>query len=547
MTVDSKARQTPAATLPELGPLGLLRWAWRQLTSMRTALFLLMLLAVAAVPGSVLPQRSIDPARVQQYLQDHPTAGPVVDTLGGFDVYASVWFSAIYLLLFVSLVGCVLPRTRAHLSALRARPPRTPRRLERLPVHRTSTLDAAPGQVLEAARVALRSRRYRVERHEGGRPDEGSLAAERGHLRETGNLLFHLSLVGLLVAVAAGGLYGYRGQAIVPVGQAWANSLADYDTFDPGTWFDPDELPPFSLSVDDVHVAFEEEAGGNQFGAPRDFDADVTVRPDPEADPRRETLRVNQPLDVRGAHVYLAGNGYAPVVTVRDGNGDVAFAGPVPFLAQDGNYTSTGVVKAPDARPGQIGLQGLFLPTAVVTPETGPISVFPDAREPRLFFTAYVGDLGLDEGVPQSAYQLDAERMTQLTTPDGGVFSAALAPGESVALPDGHGSVSFDRLDRFAGLTIRHDPGKVPALVFAVLAMLGLVASLFVPRRRMWVRAVEESPGRTVVEVAGLARGEDAGLAAEAESVEKALREALGRPENAEPPVVAAAEQEGGA
>jgi cytochrome c biogenesis protein len=520
-------RPVRSPVLPQIGVLGLLRWAWRQLTSMRTALFLLLLLAVAAVPGSVVPQRGIDPVAVQQYLAEHEALGPWLDRLGAFDVYSSPWFSAVYLLLFVSLVGCVLPRTRAHLGAMRARPPRTPARLERLPEYRSTQVDAPPEQVLEAAHDVLRGRRYRTE------PLPGSVSAERGYLRETGNLLFHASLVGLLVAVALGGLFGYRGQVVVPVGQAFANSLARYDTFDPGAWFDPGDLPPFRLSVDEVRVAFEEHAAGNQFGAPRDFQADVTLVREPGARPERHTIRVNEPLDVAGAHVYLAGNGYAPVLTVRDGNGDVALSGQVPFLAQDPNYASTGVVKAADAAPRQVGLQGLFLPTAVITPRTGPISVFPDARDPRLLFTAWVGDLGLDDGVPQSVYELDTGRLTQLQADDGRPFTVALAPGQSVDLPDGAGSVTFDDLTRFAGLTVRSDPGKEAALAFAVLAMAGLVASLFVPRRRVWVRAGSatgpDGVPRTVVEVAALARGEDTGLAAEAEAVERAVLDWLDR------------------
>lgn len=166
--------------------------------------------------------------------------------------------------------------------------------------------------------------------------------------------------------------------------------------------------------------------------------------------------------------MYLAGNGYGPRITVRDGNGDVAFADQVPFLAQDGNYTSTGVVKAADAAPRQVGLRGLFLPTAVVDPEQGPVSVFPDARDPRLFLTAYAGDLGLDDGVPQSVYELDTTEMAQLEREPGTPFSVALAPGESVELPDGAGTVEFTELTRFAGLTIHHDPGKGAALVFSV-------------------------------------------------------------------------------
>ena len=110
--------------LPRLGPVGWGRWAWRTLTSMRTALLLLLLLAVAALPGSIWPQRSINPTRTADYIAAHPSLGPVLDRLGFFEVYATPWFSAIYLLLLISLVGCVLPRTRIHLRQVRARPPR---------------------------------------------------------------------------------------------------------------------------------------------------------------------------------------------------------------------------------------------------------------------------------------------------------------------------------------------------------------------------------------------------------------------------------------
>lgn len=78
-----------------------IRNGWRQLTSMRTALVLLFLLALAAIPGSVLPQRSVSIEQVGRYFAAHPELAPVLDRLGGFDVYGSPWFSAIYLLLFV--------------------------------------------------------------------------------------------------------------------------------------------------------------------------------------------------------------------------------------------------------------------------------------------------------------------------------------------------------------------------------------------------------------------------------------------------------------
>jgi cytochrome c biogenesis protein len=501
-------------TMPRLGATGWLRWGWRQLTSMRSALLLLLLLAVAAVPGSVLPQRPSDAARTEQFLIDHPGYGPWLDRLGFFDVYASAWFSAIYLLLFVSLVGCIVPRTRQHARALRARPPRTPRRLSHLPAHRTATVSAPPPEVLDAAGAALRRRRYRVEPH----PSDGaagSLAAERGYLAETGNLAFHVALLGLLISVGAGAALSWSGQALVVTGQSFADTLPGYDSFRSGAQVDRDRLPPFSFTLDELRVEFDRESTGNQFGAPRTFEADVTTREAPGAAPVRQKLRVNEPLTLDGVRVYLIGNGYAPVITVRDGTGAVVSSGPVPFLPRDASYTSNGVLKAPDAKPSQLGLAGFLLPTAFTGPGGMPISVFPDASNPRLIFTAWQGDLQMDsarQSPGYSVYTLDTEKLTQVRTAQGGPFRSMLAPGQSVDLPGGLGSVTFDGVRRYAALDVRYDPTKVWVLGFAGLALGGLMLSLFVRRRRVWVRAGTDGQGRTVVEVAGLARGEDEGL-----------------------------------
>jgi cytochrome c biogenesis protein len=495
--------------LPPLGAIGWARWAWRRLTSMRTALLLLMLLAVAAVPGSVFPQRRIDPTAVGVYLKDHPASGPWLDRIGAFDVYASPWFSAIYLLLFISLVGCIIPRSRLHWRALRARPPATPRRLERMPAYASAHVDDEPGEVLEAARAALGKRRYR-------RTDrDDSVAAERGHAGESGNLVFHIALIGVLAGIAAGSFLGYSGQVLVVEGETWANSLPSYDSFEPGRAVDAGDLPPFSLKLNDLDVKFESEVGGNQFGAPRLFQADLTVKSDPDATPRHKIMRVNKPLDVGGTRMFLVGNGYAPVIKVTDGKGNEVQDGPVTFLPQDAKYTSNGVLKLPDAEPAQLGIRAFLLPTYVQT-SSGPMSVFPDATRPRLVLAAWTGDLGLDDGAAQSVYVLDTARMKPLLKADGTQFTAALSPGESATLPNGNGTVTFEGLRRYAAFDIRYDPTKFLVLGFAVLALGGLTASLFVRRRRVWVRATrvpaDDGGVRTLVEVAGLSRSEDSRL-----------------------------------
>jgi len=516
--VDEMSSQAPPE-LPRLGVVGWLRWTWRQLTSMRVALMLLMLLALVAVPGSVLPQRPQDPAAVARYLADNPSMGPLLDRLGMFDVYASAWFSAVYLLLFVSLIGCIVPRIGLHVRALRARPPRVPRRFERFAVRDEVVTTASVDDAVAAAREALAGgfpRRFRVA--DGVEDGARTLSAERGYLRETGNIVFHLALVGLLVAVAAGQLFHYRGQAIVVEGRGFANSVTDYDTFVAGTAFDPGSLVPFTMTLDRLTAEFAPDT------RPRDFRADVTVR-EPGDDPRQATIRVNHPLTVGGAKVYLMGNGYAPDLLVRDAAGEVAFAGPVPFLPEDGVYTSRGVVKVPDVSTGeQIGIVGYLLPTAEVT-EAGARSVHPDPAAPVLVLTVWTGDLGLDTGVPQNVYELDTSRMTQVVE-SGVPVTFFVEPGQTVDLPGGLGSLEWRGLPRFAAFDLRHDPALGGVLGFAIAALVGLAVSLFTPRRRIWVRA-RDLEGRTVVAFAALARGDDLGLPHELERVTDAVR-ALG-------------------
>jgi cytochrome c biogenesis protein len=519
---------TPPSAPPALGPVELGRWAWRQLTSMRTALVLLFLLALAAVPGSVVPQRNIDAVAVRTWHEQHPQLAPVYDALGLFDVYGSPWFAAVYILLMVSLVGCVLPRLKVYWRAMRARPPRAPRNLSRLPESRTFALDGPPDAVLERAAAVLRQRRYRIEL-EPATPGATarSVAGERGYLREAGNLLFHFSILVVLVGFALGQLYGYKGGVITVVGQGFSNSLSQYDDFAPGSLFSPDQLAPMNLTVEDFHVKFL--TSGPNMGQPESFSADLSYSEEPGGPRKSYDLAVNHPLSLHGVSVFLVGHGYAPVVTVKDGNGDVAYRGPVVFLPQDSSFASFGVIKVPDAAPKQLGFEGLFLPTYGFTMARGPFSQFPDALDPVLSLVPYAGDLGLDDGSPQSVYELDKDGLEPFASTDasrGANARVKLSPGDTVQLPDGAGSIRFDRVDRWVKLQVSNSPGKGWALGGVLLGILGLMGSLFIRPRRAWVR-VHTDPDderRTVVELAGLDRSSGGDLDAEIDELERRLR-----------------------
>lgn len=518
---DENAGPTP----PPLGAFGILRWAWRQLTSMRTALFLLLLLAIAAVPGSLFPQRPANPSLVTQYIKNRPDYGPLLDALQLFDVYSSAWFSAIYILLFISLIGCVLPRARAHYKAMRSHPPRTPKRLSRLPEYGTLQVPAEAGipaaAAIAGAAAALKKRGYRVQVRDE-KAALPSLGAERGFLKEAGNLVFHTSLIGVLICLAIGGLFGFRGQKILIEGDTFVNTLVGYDNFAPGTNFQSSWLEPFTVTLDTFAVRFDRESS-RQFGQPIDFTAQLRTRDAPGAAQEPRTLKVNDPVYFGEVGVFLVGNGYAPVITVRDGNGDTAFSGPVVGIPNDGVYTSTVVIKVPDARPAQLGFVGFFLPSAIKNDEGVAYSFDPDPLNPQLNLNSYYGDLGLDTGAPQNVYNLDVKGLTQLNGRELPAKGITLAPGGTYTLPEGKGSISFDGLKRYIGVDIRSTPGQTGVLIFSLMAVAGLLASLYVNRRRVWVRAGTHEDGRTMVEYGLLARGEDHRLAAEAAAIRALL------------------------
>lgn len=476
-----------------------LRWLWRQLTSMRIALFLLFLLALASVPGSIFPQRGTAPARVSQYLRDNPKSGLILDRLHMFDVFASPWFAAIYLLLFISLAGCVIPRLFEYWKELRSEPPAAPKNLSRLGVYQTWHSEVSAELALPDTSSSWAKKGWRV------RTAADHVSAERGYAREFGNLLFHFALLGLLVAVGVGSSYGFRGTVIVREGYGFANNVTQYDSFTPGRAYSVNELAPFSFSLIKFHASYQ--VGGMQSGAAREFHADVSVKSSPTASSKKVRIEVNEPLRVSGVTVYLVGHGYSPEFTVRDSKGDVVWKDAAIFLPQDANFTSNGVVKAPDSVP-QLGLQGYFLPTVTTDFSMGPRSIFPAADDPKVYLSAWQGDLGLDNGIPQSVYQLDTTKMKRIGTEE-------LAPGQKWVLPKGQGTVEFTGFRQWAAFSLAHDPGKGWALLFAILAIAGLTMSLLIPRRRVWLRITESQDGGNLYEVGGLAKTQAPGLPAD--------------------------------
>jgi cytochrome c biogenesis protein len=488
---------------PKLGPLEFLRWGWRVLTSMRTAIILMVLLAFASIPGSLVPQRSSDPNGVIVFRNADPELFAVYDSFQLFDTFTSVWFSSIYVLLFSSLIGCILPRSLHHWRILRAAPAESPDNWVRLPFRRDEPATGGADAALARAESSLRRARYRVVR------DGSGIRAEFGYLRETGNLVFHIALVGILVTLAVAGGYGWNGQRVIVEGQTFTNQLASFDTFNPGAWFSETQLEPYGVGLNTFTAAYTQRSSDDPW-VPIDFIAELSVTDDNGTSDA--TLKVNEPLAVGNSQMYLLGNGFAPIITVRDPDGVVVFEQPVVFLSQDSNLTSVGVVKVPDGLSEQVGMQGFFYPSAVELESGALASNNPEPINPAVTFNIYTGDLGLDSGQTANVFQLPTEDLTLIAGRNTGV-DVVLMPGDVFTLPGGLGSVEFSGLRRFIGVEIRHDATQFGVALGVFFAIAGLLASLGTRRRRVWIRVAGDT--RTPkLEWGGMARGDDPRLEA---------------------------------
>jgi cytochrome c biogenesis protein len=501
---------------PGLG--GTLRQAWREYRSMRTALVLLVVLAAASILGSLFPQEGVSPQRVDQYFIDHPALAPVLERLGLFDVFGSAWYMAIYLALLGALVACLVPRARALVRVLRSRPPRGGD-LARYRTRAAFDTPASPDQAMAAARRVLRRSRYRLAVHEpegsgephngpagsggGSMPSAGArdgpvgrleLAAEKGYLREAASMLFHLALLVLLVGLAYGKAYGYRGQAAIVEGETWANARVGYDSFSPGRFFGPDRLAPFQLRLDDFTNSFHAN------NTPREFVSHLTALDLDGRELQSQRVAPNRPMTVDGVRVFQSDYGYVPVVRVQDARGRELLAPQEVLTLRDpASEVSNGAVKVTRATP-QVGLQVVMFTGLRTAPDCPPGVDFcndPRLSRPVLVVLAYQGDLQADRA--QSVFTLDHSRLRPL-----GDRPLLLGPGQSGRLANGM-VVSFTDLRQYSVFTLARDPGVPVVAVGAALLLCGLVPSLYVTRRRVWVRAVPAGPGATRVELAGLA------------------------------------------
>jgi cytochrome c biogenesis protein len=515
---------------------------WRTLRSMRTALILLLLIAVASIGGSLLPQVPNSPERVADYLVAHPFWGEVFWRAGLFDVFGSWWFTLLTVLLFTSLVACLIPRSRAMVRAIGQRPIQA-REIDTFRHYAERTVPMPPRDAAEAVERVLRRRLFRTTR-------EGTaVAAEKGVMRELGSLVFHWAFVLLLIGVVVGKGTGYSGRATVAEGDVWTDAALNYDpgSLRPGRLFDGGHSGA-GLRL----VRYEDEF--SETGMPREFLSTVELLDPDGRVVRTQEIRVNQPAKFEGLHIFQFGFGWAPVLEVEH-EGTAIADGPL-IVGQERSPEGVsqlampwlGFVKLPSLEP-QVAVELELWPDGRAFFSEGQPMV--TEFQPLIRYTVWEGRLvdpslrGLDtrfmeekaSGVIAGGWTVDLERGCLVSGPPGEVLT-----GASAACP-GDGTpgltMTFSDLVRYSVFQVSRDVGVPIVLVAAILIVLGLLPALYTARRKLWVRA-EPGPDGTTLSVGGFALQRKPQFEEEFEAIVDALVQATGGPARPEREMVEA-------
>jgi cytochrome c biogenesis protein len=476
--------------------------AWRWLTRMRTALYLLGVLALLTVVATAVPQEPNVPSTVGRWLagEEGPGAGVarVLDAFGAFDVYGSAAFLALTMLLFISLTACLIPRIKAWIRLVRTSKPPLVRHLGGQDAVATFVTDRSPDEAHAVANQILVGRRWRVRAHDGDPAEERTpkppqVAGEKGlWSREGGSLVFHLSFYVLLGAVVLGQLLTFEGQRGIVEGEdGFRDTAVSYWSYNPGRWFDESDHAGWRIDLDAFNVDWVRDPLAAGAGQPTEFRSEITVTP-AEGEPYEAVIDSNRPAMIDGMRVTQLDWGYAPRVVVEV-DGEVVHDAFVNATASDAGFFS-GAVKAPAADP-DVGLELFFYPFAPDGDDGRPVPTgAPWDEAPMLLFRQYRGDLQLG-ATQQTVNTLDTSGLES----EGGAY---LRLGQTVEVGDA--TISYPEHRRWVGYQVSSRP-QIPALLAGSgLLVAGLIPALYAYRRRLWVLAArDEATGHTLVTVAG--------------------------------------------
>ena len=290
-------------------------------SSMRFAVALLTVLAVASVIGTVIPQNR----PIQDYVVSFGTFwSQLFDVLGLYDVYSSPWFIVILIFLVLSTTLCLWRNVPPFITEMRTF--RTHAKLDGLSFSQNISGSLKP----EIAEQYLKAQGFQTQTVK--REDGILIAAKMGSWAKFGYIFAHIALIviclgGLLdshlllkIAVWSGRLVpdkehayasdfatnsrlsanalSFRGDINLPENQTTDAIFLNVDN----NGFVVQELP-FTLKLN----KFSLEHYSN--GMPKDYASDITITDKKTGESKQAIVRVNHPIHTHGLTIYQAGFG----------------------------------------------------------------------------------------------------------------------------------------------------------------------------------------------------------------------------------------------
>ncbi len=418
---------------------------WRFFISMRTGLWLILVLGLLTLAGTLLEQAPegvrADPAAYAQWVDGvsgkYGGWSKVIEFFGLYAVFSSWWFKALVVLLVTSILACSVNRApKLWRVATHPRPSMGDTFFEHAPLHADVVVREDAEAALTDVTKVLHRHRFRVIHQ----PEDAgqNLYADRYRWGPFGTVIAHVSFVVILLGFFLSATTGFKDQNVVaPVGQAIE---LGHDT---------------GLTLE----AKSFEATEYPNGMPKDYAADIILSKG-GAQIQRQTIRVNHPMKQDGVWIYQSSYGIAASMVVTDADGtELVNTSPALFESGDNVHIF-----------GSFAIPSKQLTVFVVEPASGQV----------------------DENIKAGQVQLEIHKAGTETP----IAVQVISQGKAETI-DGL-TYTFERNRQFTGLIVAHDPGVPFVWVGSALFVLGLVLVFFFPHRRIWVRATETADGTEI-------------------------------------------------